>query len=392
MTPHPPAPPLPSLDDAEAQAWRVLERRLRLLHGFGLLIYFVRTPLLVQRLRARLSAHLASQHRTLAVVATAHPDNFADLTLKALLGTPEPAGTGAHWLEAHRGAGQPDWDRERHLLLTRLNERRSRLEAEFHAPLILLVPAGTTADTATLAPDLWHIRLHTTELAAWMDVPAHDRAGSEPPPTAASDQTPVEPEVRRALQYWVDQWRSNFDEFSADDLRPNHPNLWAPSIWDGATAVKTCLQYGRIEQARIVALELVKLADLRCSVADDQQLTRCLRDLYACLYWQSQAAQIDGVLADAGEPAQRALDISRELARRLGGTPEALDDVGIALINNALLPDSAAHELLSEAATIYVSLVQRCPQVQRYADNLSWVRDKLAAVTTPDPDPRPDSK
>jgi hypothetical protein len=378
--PNPPAPnpaPLLPLDEAQAQAWRLLERRLRQIRGFGLLIYFVRTPLLALRLRTSLDAHLAAQNRRLITTAAPHPENFADITLKSLLGSVEPENAGAHWLEAHKGASQTEWDTQRRELLLRLNERRSRLESEFHAPLILLLPAGWAADMACLAPDLWHIRLLSSELAA--SIPP----GQPMPATAElrnlqSIEDPVglqvEPEVSGALQYWLDQWHATFDDLSSQDIKPDHPNLWSLSIWDGDQAIKACLKYGRFAQAEQVAQDILKISRIRMASVLDEEKYLALRD------W-----------AEAEKAYRESLAISRELVERLGGTPESLDDLAIALMNNAGLPNAPAQELLAEAATIYASLVQQCPQVRRYADILGWVRDKLAAASTPSvPDPSTD--
>ena len=64
---------LPLLDEALERAWRLLERRQRRLHGFGLLVYLVRTPQLARQLHQRLGQHLKQQGRQLTSIAVMHP-------------------------------------------------------------------------------------------------------------------------------------------------------------------------------------------------------------------------------------------------------------------------------------------------------------------------------
>ncbi len=399
MPPAAPTPlaPLLSLDEAEAQAWRSLERRLRQLHGFGLLVCFVRTPLLAQRVRERLALQLAAQEKSLQVTAVTHPEDLAQISLQSLFAATDSATVGAHWLEAYRGAGQPSWDAERRQLVTRLNERRSRLEAEFHAPLILLLPAESAAEMADLAPDLWHIRIQTILLSARSDSGGSPSALVQPRAESLHEldstvSLQVEPEVSHALQYWLSQWRVNFDDYGSSELPPEHPNLWALSLWDGVRAVDVCLSYGRFQQAHGVARDLLNLARTRAIHAKSDQQNSALRDVSVSLNRVGAVAQAQGDWSGAEAVYRESLELRRQLVQRLGGTPEALDDLGISLVRNALVPNGPAHELLTEAATIYAALVQRCPQVRRYADLLKLVRDQLAASTTPDPELPSDSK
>ena len=422
------------------------------------------------------------------ITAIRHPENLADISLKSLLGHPELDNTGAHWLEAHRGDGQPVWDEGRRLLLTRLNERRSRLESEFQTPLILLLPAGFAGEMAALAPDLWHIRLHSHELVAAHAVDSSVSDERRPPsrPLPVSTAHPVEPEVSQALSYWLAQWRANFDDLEAADLRPDHPNLWLISFWDGVRAVEACLAYGRLDPAMQVAQDLLALAHLRAASAPEDRKDTVLRDVLAALNNVGRVAQAQGDWAGAepvyremlaisrelmerlGRPPEALRDVSislnnvgrvaeaqgdwagaeqvcreslairRELVERLGGTPEALravsislnnvgrvalaqgdwagakqvcreslairrelverlggtpgaqDDLAVALIHNAGLPNVPAQELLAEAATIYASLARQCPQVAAYADRLALIQDLLDTRKNALPDPCPD--
>ncbi|SIS03221.1 hypothetical protein SAMN05421778_1301, partial [Sphaerotilus natans] len=84
------------------------------------------------------------------------------------------------------------------------------------------------------------------------------------------------------------------------------------------------------------------------------------------------------------------LGISRELVERLGGTPEALEDLATSMVRLATVREPADTSLLSEAATIYAALVQRCPQVTVYADRLASMQNLLDTGKNAFPDPRPD--
>jgi hypothetical protein len=375
-------PVLPSLELAEAQAWATLQRRLHQLQGFGLLIFFVRTPQLANQLKARLTELLHSQQRVLATVTASHPENFADLALKALLGTHESPDTGAHWLEAYRGAGQAAWDKERRVLLARLNERRSRLEAEFQVPLILLLPAGGMAEMATLAPDLWHIRIFTFVLEASLELGAADvrPALASAPAVMVATSPQIEPAVRTALDYWFDQWRVNFDDFGRDDLRADHPHLWAISIWDGVHAIQTCVQYGRFEHARHIAQDVLALARLRQSAAGSgSQCGPALRDLSVSLDNVGGVARAQGDWVEAETAYRESLAIRRELAERLGGTPEAQDDLGRSLMNVASMSTIDRADLLAQAATIYDDLISRFADQPVYAERLRRVHQAMAS-------------
>jgi tetratricopeptide (TPR) repeat protein len=335
MTPA--ASPLrPALQPPEAatqQAWRQLERRLRLLHGFGLLVYSVTTPALAEALKARLSEHLRRQGRRLIVIGSSHPERFAELSLKALFGVPQPADAGACWLEVHRGAGLAPWDAERRELLLRLNERRSILEAERHVPLILLLPAGGAAEMAHLAPDLWHVRLQSVELAAMEQAVRSDGVDWSVAQTFWVPTLETEAEVEAALSYWLDQWRVNFNGFSAHELQFDHPQIWSLSLWDGRRAADVCLQHGRLEQARMVAEDVLTLARLRVHADGRLPLTQRLRDVSVALDMLGRVVEISGDLRGAEKAYLESLEISRELVKKQRAGPQVLRDVSVSLDN-----------------------------------------------------------
>ena len=103
-----------------------------------------------------------------------------------------------------------------------------------------------------------------------------------------------------------------------------------------------------------------------------------------------RVALAQGDWAGAKQVCRESLAIRRELVERLGGTPGAQDDLAVALIHNAGLPNVPAQELLAEAATIYASLARQCPQVAAYADRLALIQDLLDTRKNALPDPCPD--
>ncbi len=82
-----------------------------------------------------------------------------------------------------------------------------------------------------------------------------------------------------------------------------------------------------------------------------------------------QVAQAQGDWAQAESAYRESLDLSRQLVERLGGTPEALDDLGVALVNVASIPPGDA-ATKAEATDIYRTLVERYPAVAHYQNRL----------------------
>ena len=155
-------------DAAFEREWATLRRKLRLAKGFCFIVYFVDDERLAREIKSRLRDTLTFSTSHLVEISVEEPAQLASASLAAVF---EAADIEIHrdvhapfWLEAFRGRGDPEWDDARAELLMRLNERRSRLEAEVRCPLILLLPDGAQREAASRAPDMWHIRVHSAVL------------------------------------------------------------------------------------------------------------------------------------------------------------------------------------------------------------------------------------
>lgn len=299
---------LPPLDEALERAWRLLERRQRRLHGFGLLVYLVRTPQLAQQLRQRLSQHLEQQGQQLTSIAVLHPERFASVTLARLFSFMQAPSAGACWLEVHRGAGQAAWDVSRRELLMRLNERRGLLETRLTGPLILLLPEEGAREMAHVAPDLWHVRLLAEPLAAHVDESALVPVDFFDTTTSGCRLVPVfrgsdtfDPDVDRVLKDWQEQWAACFDALHWQSLSVDHPRLDDIALSDGVRASQICVQYGRLSQARHVAQEVLAVAQRRVDRMGSDRQARQLRDLAAAWAQWGDACRYEDV-----EEARRA--------------------------------------------------------------------------------------
>jgi tetratricopeptide (TPR) repeat protein len=293
---------LPLLDEALERAWRLLERRQRRLHGFGLLVYLVRTPRLARQLQQRLQQHLKQQGRQLTSIAVLHPEQFASVTLASLFSAMRAPAVGACWLEAYRGAGQVAWDMSRRELLMRLNERRGLLETRLAGPLILLLPEDGAQEMAHVAPDLWHVRLLVESLAAHVDeaesVPVNPVDSTPPgcrlvPVFRGSDA--FDPEVDRILKDWREQWAACFDALHWQSLLADHPRLDDIALSDGLRASQISVRHGRLSQARHVAQEVLAVAQRRVDRAGSDRQPRRLRDLASAWAQWGDACRYDDV-------------------------------------------------------------------------------------------------
>ena len=73
---------------------------------------------------------------------------------------------GAVWLELHHEPGDRTMGDSRLRFLGRLNERRYLLERDLEHPLVLVLPVDSRVQARMIAPDLWHVRALSEQLAA----------------------------------------------------------------------------------------------------------------------------------------------------------------------------------------------------------------------------------
>lgn len=134
-----------------------------------------------------------------------------------------------------------------------------------------------------------------------------------------------------------------------------------------------------------------------------EQMVRALPDALVCRHdrWCSRiglghAHEQDDRPASAWRAFAEALPDARWLLAVAADAAErssAASGLALTLRELARHDEARAAELLSEAATIYASLVQRHPDVQHYAERLTQVRSSSAALATDfdsrsDPDPK----
>lgn len=321
------------------QAWGVLERRLRLLSGFGLLVYFVRSQGLARGLRDRLAQHLRGRQLSLDVVAAGDADHFAEHVLSALFRAPESADVGVHWLEAYTGAGLPEWDAQRRELLSRLNERRGRLEAELHAPLVLLLPAAGVAEVAQWAPDLWHIRLFTETLGcdegaiAEAVLPSALRNDPQHLANGASPETMLA--AHADIKAWARQWQEAGGALPKSTLGPADPGLQSLSIDDGNRAVMASLSLGDVDAAERIAEDLVALARWRLTHAEESGKGRARFELSSALDSLGHVAMARSQWEQALTAFEEGLGLAKHLTARADASASGWRAVTVSLENIA---------------------------------------------------------
>lgn len=279
-------------DAAFEREWAALRRKLRLARGFCLIFCFVDDERPALALKSRLRDALTFGTSRLAEIAVEEPSELVSRSLAALFDADEhelrvqlemwaPC-----WLEAYRGRGDSARDEARIELLMRLNERRSRLEAEVRRPLVLLLPHGFQREAAGRAPDMWHIRVHSAVLEG-------GAAGGDAAPTASPQQADRQPgreaapagrspaagELPREALYWQRQLRRG----GAGSRRRKRPHREALSLQDGFVAVDALREHGAVTEALRVAREVLGLARERVPAAAASFRADALRDLSVAL-------------------------------------------------------------------------------------------------------------
>lgn len=373
-----------ALDAAGEAAWARLSRRLGQLQGFGYIVLFVADPTLLAPFKARLSAWLAARHWPWAEVGEAAPASLAERSMQAVFdaagAVPPPR---LVWLEAQRGAGQGAWERARTELLSRLNERRGRLEAELPGALVLVLPDGAQRAAAALAPDLWHVRslglslsrdagagpaAPSARLPAASALPTSDAAGASPvaldPPDGLGGPVYAEATPRAAgfdaaeAQDWLQRWTRLHGDRPVESLPLQDEALLALTLPDGLRAQAALAGLGRLDEALDLGAQLVRLARHRQQQGPGLLDIAAGRDLAMALMQWAETLHRAGRAPDALAASREAVVVCRTLVERLGETPAALRDLARALDHLARL---ARHQgAWREAAEASEACLDQC--------------------------------
>ena len=339
-----------AFDEALADEWRTLERRLRLLKTFGLIVLFVRDGRLAQGLKLKVAAWLAERQLDWAEVALDTPDGVtqaAQATLSSLFDQMRGGERHLAWLEAHTRAGQPAWDAERRELLRRLNERRSRLEIELPGAFILLLPEKGVRDIATMAPDLWHVRIHTADLRF------DGQAASVATMTSVEKwpQTkPVPAQSSVGLLFWRQQWQAWRAAVGPDPIVPDAALLYQISLWDGWKAVDECLARDQLQEAAEIAYDVLGVARVRLNAAGGAGDT-ALREVAVALEQVGNVAAAAGEFKTAQDFYTQSVAVHRSLSTDAAPYDLSQRDLAVALSNVAAMAIQLEHWAQAEAAT-----------------------------------------
>ena len=259
---------------------------------------------------------------------------------------------GALWYGMQRHPSDARWNRARRLFLARLNERRFLLNRDLARPLVLALPSDFRAEARSIAPDLWHVRALSEELRAAIPASREDAP-------ARTERVLARPAIDASFPAYREWQRIQAN------LAPD--GVFLPTAW---RACEELLSAGRPGDAEEVASTALSLARHRVGQAKGYA---ALRDLSVSLDNVGEVARARGDWAEAEAVYRESLDLRRQLVERLGGTPEALDDLAVSLLHMALVPPGYSGAL-AEAVGIYESLAARFPDVPRYAERLAAAR------------------
>ncbi len=280
-----------------APEWPRLRRSLQNADGFALYFVFTDWPEQVAAGKACLKQSLRFSTRRLREVRPANPDALVPEALDALLG--EAGGGQPVWLDCWRYAEDESWNRERSRLLARLNEGRGRLEKDFAAPLILLLPRAQVSQTAETAPDLWSVRRLTLHLAR--PAPTAGQLPTFMPPGPRSE--PPSPGALEKAERHLAAWRAQTDPETR-----SLPDAWA--------AVESLREVGKLGEARIVAAEALALARAQ----RDDTKAESLYDLSRSLSTIGDVAWDSDQWQEAESVWQEGLEVARHYAGIQGET------------------------------------------------------------------------
>ena len=310
------------------------------------------------------------------------PHKFVDEILENL--PTENPSQSALWVWLHLHPVDTQWNAARRTFLARLNERRYLLERDFRRPLVLTMPVAFKPEARAIAPDLWTVRSLSEDLRAGGGIPFSALPG-EGGEASALSQTGVQLTVTAVAGAPVAQAQAEIQLPDATRVAP----LLAYSEWRaamGATperaflatawrAVSELLDAGRPADAMVVAKQALDQSCQRVRAADEQGSG--IRDQSIALDNVAMVAQAQGNWSEAERLYRESLEIRRQLQERLGGTPEAMDDLGVTLANLGSLHGMQDDSLLREAEQIYEMLTKTCPSVVDYSQRLDHVRRLL---------------
>ena len=286
----------------------------------------------------------------------------------------------------------------------RLNERRSRIEEEIRCPLILLLPSNWQREAAALAPDMWHVRVHSApllplpKLSVGMAIETDEALALRPLAThlatgfsstgfgrpnayqvlessdtqVRGDSTAVE------LPAAVAHWQNVLEQSAASQSSVNAKlpvedwTVQLAALWDGFAAIDAWLERGRPELARPLAEQVLDLARQRAVSADTT--SPALRELSVALEKVGDVASAQGRLDAAARAYEECLEIDLRLLSDSGESPSALHDLSVTLekIGNAAF----AQRRLDVAARCYdESLSIRRRLAREGGEPLSALRD-----------------
>ena len=335
-------------------AWARLLRRIGQLQGFGYIVLFVADPAVLAPFKARLAAWMAGQGWPWMALSERQPEGFAERSITALFDSlsvaPAPR---LVWLEAHRGAGQEAWEQARGELLSRLNERRGRLEAELAGTLVLVLPEGAQRSAAGLAPDLWHVR----SLGLSLTVASEPGPGGQVLPDAAlrpddgaqaaqPRRSGPEEETREAdagsaalaeapadgaSEAWLRRWQGLLAGRSIEQLDLDDEALLDFSVADSLACQGALLRQGRTAEALQLADQWVRLARRRQARGLGLLDIGVRRELCAVLEAQARVLLLLGRPQEALALSEERVRVCRELLARQGETAATLRELALAL-------------------------------------------------------------
>ena len=293
-----------------------LLRHLEWQSGFSIVFLFVEDGQ-AERLRLWLNQRLDFAgrpiHRVSPVEFPGEPGVFVERLLTLPPGLPVDVPV---WVEAFEHSSDLVWNDARRVFLARLNERRFLLERDFGHALVVLLPLGFRQEARNIAPDIWHVRAFSDDLAAprLPEVPA---GGASESGSKSAGLSRLPERAVRAEREW-------------ERVRHHVPERINLALgWSAVDAL--CTEEGALHDAGTAAAEVLAAARARLANVPDEPGR--LRDLSVSLNKVGQVAWARGALAEAEGAYRESLGLSRQLAERLGDTPEALRDLSVSLDN-----------------------------------------------------------